>query len=72
MKEIFDAYVLWPLAQRVQNWIVDQATAHDFTVINKTMQEEITIIFSNYCKPILVKALQYKLFLIRVMHSFIN
>ena len=29
------------------------------------MQEEITVIFSNYCKPMLVKALQYKLFLIK-------
>ena len=32
MKEKFDAYVLWPLAQRVQNWIVDWSTARDFTV----------------------------------------
>ena len=24
--------VLWPLAKRVQNWIVDRCTAHDFTV----------------------------------------
>ena len=28
----FDAYVLWPFAKRVQNWIVDRSTAHDFTV----------------------------------------
>ena len=28
------------------------------------MQEEITVIFSDYCRPMLVKALQYKLFLI--------
>ena len=28
----FDAYVLWPLAKQVQNWIVDQSTAPDFTV----------------------------------------
>ena len=27
------AYVLWPLAKRVQNWIVDQSTARDFTVL---------------------------------------
>ena len=32
MKGKFDAYVLWPLAKRVQNWIVDWSTAHDFTV----------------------------------------
>ena len=29
----FDAYVLWPLAKRVQNWIVDWFTARDFTVV---------------------------------------
>ena len=29
MKGKFDAYVLWPLAQKVQNWIVDWATARD-------------------------------------------
>ena len=28
----FDAYVLWPLVQRVQNWIVDLSTAWDFMV----------------------------------------
>ena len=32
MKGKFDAYVLWPLAKKLQNWIVDQSTAHDFTV----------------------------------------
>ena len=32
MKEKFDAYVLWPLAKRFQNWIVDRSTARDFTV----------------------------------------
>ena len=34
MKEKFDAYVLWPLDKMVQNWIVDQSTARDFTVCN--------------------------------------
>ena len=32
----FDAYVLWPLAQKFQkfqNWIVDPSTARDFTVV---------------------------------------
>ena len=29
----FDAYVLWSLAQRLQNWIVDRSTARDFTVV---------------------------------------
>ena len=32
MKGKFEAYVLRPLAKRVQNWIVDQSTARDFTV----------------------------------------
>ena len=32
MKGKFDAYVLWPLAKRVQNWIVDWFTARNFTV----------------------------------------
>ena len=32
MKGKFDAYVLWPLAKRVQNWIVDRSTARGFTV----------------------------------------
>ena len=31
MKGKVDAYVLWPLAKRVQNWIVDHSTARDFT-----------------------------------------
>ena len=32
MKGKFYAYVLWPLAQSVQNWIVDRSTTCDFTV----------------------------------------
>ena len=32
MKGKFDAYVLWPLSTRVQNWIVDGSSACDFTV----------------------------------------
>ena len=32
MKGKFYAYVLWPLAKWVQNWIVDQSIARDFTV----------------------------------------
>ena len=32
MKVKFDAYVLWPLAKKFQNWIVDRSTARDFTV----------------------------------------
>ena len=35
MKGKFDANVLWPLAQRVQNWIVYWSTARDITVIAK-------------------------------------
>ena len=33
MKGKFDSYVLWRLAKRVQNWIVERSTAHDFTVL---------------------------------------
>jgi hypothetical protein len=32
MKEKFDAYLLWPLTKKIQNWIVDRSTARDFTV----------------------------------------
>ena len=32
MKGKFDTYVLWPLATKFQNWIVDRSTARDFTV----------------------------------------
>ena len=35
MKGKFDPYVLWPLAKKVQNWIVDWSTARDFMVFNK-------------------------------------
>ena len=34
VKGKFDAYVLWPLAKKFQNWIVDQSTAREFTVDN--------------------------------------
>ena len=30
----FDAYLLWPLAKRVQNWIVDWSITNDFTLYN--------------------------------------
>ena len=33
MKGKFDAYVLWPLTKKFQNWIVDRSTARDFMVI---------------------------------------
>ena len=33
MKGKFDACVLWPFIKRVQNWIVDQSSACDFTVL---------------------------------------
>ena len=32
MKWRFATYVLWPLAKRVQNWIVDRSTARELTV----------------------------------------
>ena len=36
MKGGFDDYVLWPLAKRVKNRIVDQSTARDFTVFQES------------------------------------
>ena len=33
MKGKVEPYVLWPLAKRVKNWIADQSTAPDFTVL---------------------------------------
>ena len=44
MKGKFDAYVLWSLAQRVQNWIVDRSTARNFTVYNKLVGLVLTLI----------------------------
>ena len=32
MKGKFDAYVLWPLDKKVQNWLLDRSTARDFTI----------------------------------------
>ena len=46
MKGKFDAYVLWPLAKWVQNWIVDRSTARDFTVYPN----------QNQCKNIFFKS----------------
>ena len=38
MKGKFDAYVLWPLAKKFQNWIVDQSSARDFTVFGSCFE----------------------------------
>ena len=38
MKRNFDAYVLWPSDNKVQNWIIDQSTTCNFTVNAKTYQ----------------------------------
>jgi hypothetical protein len=32
MKGKFDAYVVWPLAESVKNWVVDWYTAGNFMV----------------------------------------
>ena len=39
MKGKFDAYLLWPLAKRVKNWIVDQSTACNFAVYQMEIQK---------------------------------
>ena len=41
MKEKFDAYVLWPLAKKFQNWIVDRSTARNFCCRYKLWKPEI-------------------------------
>ena len=41
MKGKFDAYVLWPLAKKFQNWIVDRSTARDFTVVYRIFVAEL-------------------------------
>ena len=46
MKGKFDAYVLWPLTKRVQNWIVDRSTAPNFML---ELQSKI-VIFQNVNK----------------------
>ena len=40
MKGKFDAYVLWPLSQRVQNWTKDRSTARDFTDLRGYVAKE--------------------------------
>ena len=45
MKGKINAYVLWPIAKRVQNWIVDQSTARHFTV---TINIHCTIFNTNF------------------------
>ena len=48
MKGKFNAYVLWPLAKRVQNWIVDRSTAHNFTVCY--FINDFSLLFRRWCK----------------------
>ena len=52
MKGKFDVYVLWPSAKRVQNWIVDESTARDFTVNNISIVSNYTL--QMFLKKILV------------------
>ena len=53
MKGKFDAYVLWPLSKKFQNWIVDRSTARDFTVckICKKLAESPQLIISPIKNP---------------------
>ena len=48
MKGKFDAYVLWSLAQRVQNWIVDWSTVCNFTVYVFTEQLKSGCVIGSY------------------------
>ena len=63
----FDAYVLWPLAKKFQNWIVDRSTARDFTVYGTSKFEILQIIrkklqvvfgFSKQCLAAFLRCLQ--------------
>ena len=48
MPRKFDAYVLWPLTKRAQNWIVDQYTACHFTVIKEDFRVNIILLTFRY------------------------
>ena len=48
MKGNFDAYVLWPLVKKFQNWIVDQSTACKFMVFDIWL---MPIWFMAHAKP---------------------
>ena len=37
------AYLLWPLAKKFQNWIVDQSTVHNFTVSRKLKLKMVSV-----------------------------
>ena len=54
MKREINAYVLWPLAKRVQNWILDRSTARNFTVYKCLAMEAICqkARLSTQCSPI--------------------
>ena len=43
MKGKYDAYVLWPLDKKVQNWIVDRSTACNFTVLDEAKIDNFLI-----------------------------
>ena len=46
MEGIFDGYVLWPLDKKVQNWIVDRSTAHEFKIIQAdSYQTILTLVY---------------------------
>ena len=60
MKGKFDAYVLWPLAKKFQNWIVDRSTARDFTVY-EIMNKNILYINSSNSRSTTEVTLTYDL-----------
>ena len=57
----FDAYVLWPLDERVQNWIVARSTVRDFTLTKNWFLElaslwletKNSVIFLSPCSSLL-------------------
>jgi hypothetical protein len=51
MKGKFDACVLWLLTKSFQNWIVDQSTARNFTVIKMKLTNFLLPYFLIYFPP---------------------
>ena len=70
MKGIFDDYVLWPLAKRVQNWTVDRPTAPNFTVVAANfnfLHNKMNFCCGNYSRKETVK-----MHLCSVYYSILN
>ena len=56
MKGKFDAYILWPLAKRVQNWIVNWSTAYNVTVLNAVFNTTNSLLFKSLARNSITKS----------------